>query len=58
MRRLGRYAEAHSALDEALKLDGHYNFALNTKGIIFEAEGKLSDALTYCEKAIQAKSWK
>ncbi len=45
MRKLGRYAEAHSALDEALKLDSQYDYALYTKGLVLDAEGNLSDAL-------------
>ncbi len=53
LRRMGRYAEALEACDQALALDPSYARAHSQRGIVLERLGRLSEALEAHEQALQ-----
>lgn len=52
----GKYNEAHTKFEEALKRDSDHPFALNNLGVIYEKRGQYLDALRLYQQAARTGS--
>src|SRR2546430_12850827 len=51
----GRYQEALSSLQEALKLDPNFAIAHNSAGVVYDKLGRSAEAINSCERAVVLK---